>query len=708
MKIFGINIGRRKKKLPVASDDLKKDVAGIKDRPQNVSGIRVIKIEKMPRIHSPVLSFKLRTGVENFEEPEYDMAEIGRIEDIEGYVQRAFTQKEGLMFKEGWSLGGKNPRTIKYVKQRFEQISTVTNTPFNMTFRGLGEDLIRFSNSFIVKVRNIKASGGKPRLVPGKQAPLHPVAGYYSMPVSTVKFKRTDTGKILKYRQELPSGAYKEFAPDNVIHVSFRKKKGFLVGTPSLIPVKDDIRALRRIEENIEMLVYQCLFPLYHYTVGTENAPAREYPDGTREIDAVRAEIEVMPSEGMIVTPERHSITAVGAEGRALRAEGYLTHFKQRIFAGLGVSAVDMGEGDSSNRSTADSMSRNLVDDVKHYQRTLEAFVNEYIIKELLLESTFTDPLSEENIVLLKFNEIDIESKIKVENHASNAFNGNAITHTELRHAFGREPLMDNEWNDMFLKLIEEPRSLLSGPSPEQDRGVRAAAASTTPSNQHGKKTSPEKRKSAYSSSYLLTDMVAPDNAITNIYNDLYDDIMHSIETNTFSINWFKQLALAAGTLMSGRLTRTARVQFRNGFRSISDEIEQANLNVSLKILEARVQRIVNRLITNLIFRITDIAGEDNIAPTLSIRITSSFDSLRFRSRFIYASERIKAYNYGKLCAMKYQKILHARIEPDVNSCKDCKSKAGIRKVNELTIETIPGFHPNCKCSILIEPKNKS
>jgi hypothetical protein len=52
------------------------------------------------------------------------------------------------------------------------------------------------------------------------------------------------------------------------------------------------------------------------------------------------------------VPAERHEIKAIGAEGRALRAEGYLSYFKQRIFAGLGVSAIDMGEGDTSNRST--------------------------------------------------------------------------------------------------------------------------------------------------------------------------------------------------------------------------------------------------------------------------------------------------------------------------------------------------------------------
>jgi len=73
--------------------------------------------------------------------------------------------------------------------------------------------------------------------------------------------------------------------------------------------------------------------------------PAGMMENGEREIDVVRREIELMPSEGGIVTPERHEVNFVGSEGRALRAEGYLSHFKQRVFSGLGMSGVDFGEG---------------------------------------------------------------------------------------------------------------------------------------------------------------------------------------------------------------------------------------------------------------------------------------------------------------------------------------------------------------------------
>jgi len=42
----------------------------------------------------------------------------------------------------------------------------------------------------------------------------------------------------------------------------------------------------------------------------------------------MRREIQFMPSEGAIVTTERHKVTSLGAEGRALKADGYLEHLK--------------------------------------------------------------------------------------------------------------------------------------------------------------------------------------------------------------------------------------------------------------------------------------------------------------------------------------------------------------------------------------------
>jgi len=707
-----------------------------------------IQIDKIKVLKNPVLSFKGRLGTTVFEQPEYDLAEIGRIEDVESYVRRAFRYKDGLMFKEGWQLTGKNNQTIKYIKRRFQQMDAATGIAHELLFRGIGSDLVRFSNSFLVRVRNEKASGGKVRTLPnGKR--VEPTAGYFAVPPTTIEIMRDDSGKVLRYRQRLPYGEYKEFPADSVLHFYIDRKKGFMIGTPILIPVKDDIRALRRIEENIELLLYQHLFPLYHYRVGTEDQPAREYSDGYNEIDIVKAEIELMPSEGAIVTPERHEIKAIGAQGRAIQAEGYLKHFKQRVFAGLGTSGVDFGDGETTNRSTAETMSRNMIDDVKSIQREFEIFINEYIIKELLLESTFSDPLDDKNIVKLVFNEIDLDAQIKIENHANNLFTGYGITHTEYRNMLGREPLTKKEEEDIYWTKYEQPKLLIQAvdepwseaakavaksentiieepdrkeaeakelslaktkqapaskdkPGPAKTKktsGQRASTAADKPSNQHGEKLSPEKRKS----SITFSDMVGKNNRITSIYDDLLNDTLLLIKNGGFSVHWLSALSIATKNLMKNKFLSTLRVLFRKGYRDVTVDFNYNLVENAFRELENRVDNIIHRMFMKLVQRVKTEVNDHDSSVEIKEKIINIFDGLRFRSRFIYNSEIRRAYNYGVFVGLKSIGKTQARIIAADDACEECQSKEGAISLEHASIDDVPYFHPNCNCRLVSE-----
>lgn len=713
------------------------------NRLQDAESSSLVNISKIPRVINPSLSYKNRRGLGEFEEAEYDMAEIGRIEDVESMVQRAFSLKEGLFFKEGYELVGKNASVIQYLKARFAQFSQASNIPFDLTLHGVGEDLVRFHNSILIKVRSAKASGGQPRVPAGKKATIQPVAAYFSVPFPTIKFHRDDNGTILSYRQQLPNGKYKDFAPDDVIHFYFRRKKGFLVGTPVLVSVKDDIRALRRIEENIEMLIYQCLFPLFQYSVGTIEKPCKEYSDGTSEVDVVKANIEIMPSEGMIVTPERHDIKAIGAEGRALRAEGYVNHFKERIIGGLGISAIDLGQGNTANRSTADSMSRNLVDDVKYYQRVLEIFINDYIIKELLLESTFENPLDEENIVRLEFREVDLDAKIKVENHAIQAFASHAITQTELRKSFGKEPLTDEEWDDTYWKLIMEPENLIRAvdepflisqgaidnpntsltpqqsteaqgkaeqqaenendleikkikAKPKLSSGQRQAASKSRPSNQHGRALGPTKRKSSFELGFTFDET----NPILETYDNLFQNTMYSLTKGTFTQEWIRHIATTARQQMTDHMTRLVRLDFRKGLKKANYEAGQSEINVPVQFLENRISSYIARLMDTILKQLDNTKTREIVPSELEMYVSSVFDSLRFRSTTIYVSERVKAYNYGVLIGLQKRGIEKAKVINNEVGCEECQRHNESIPLLNATINDIPGFHPNCKCVI--------
>lgn len=728
MRFFGINFGRKEKLKEVVVPSQ----GGDKKNPEKV------KIVKIPRVRNPALVFKSRPGTDNFEQPEYELAECGRVADVDSYCRRAFRYKEGLMFKEGWEFVGRNPQTINYIRERFRQMDEATGLPHKLLFRSLGADLIHFSNAYLTKVRKLKASGGKLRKIIGKKKAVEPVAGYFLVPPTTIRIKRDEHGKVLGYKQFMPTGLWKTFTTDQVVHFYFDRKTGFLTGTPSLVPVMDDIRALRRIEENIELLVYQHLFPLFHYQVGTDDKPADSYPDGTREVDVVKAEIENMPAEGCIVTPERHEITAIGAQGRALEASNYLKHFKERVFAGLGVSGIDMGLGDSANRSTADTLSRVLIDDVKAMQRTLEIFINEYLIKELLLESTFSNPLVTDNLVEIKFKEIDLDAQIKVENHNIQSYAGHAITETELRRAYGKEPLTDEERDDTFWKRIQEPQLIIQSldekylddpaaanpalavqpadvqrgraerakeqaakakpttKAPKKTSGQRASAGRDMPSNQHGRKLSPEKRKSSVD----LTDAVAPGNRLTSLYDDFEETVKNALYKGTFDESWLRSTAQLVNTEMRSKLFRFLRQEFRVGFRSSGATLTYDEERYPFSVLDTRASRYVSRLLDDLTTRISRIIEDIDTKEEREKKISNVFDALRYRSRFIYNSEKNKARNYGRARGIRKLGFAQAEIYVHADACDICQAHEKIIDLENILIDDVPGWHSNCRCVV--------
>ena len=177
-----------------------------------------------------------------------------------------------------------------------------------------------------------------------------------------------------------------------------------------------DAELLRNLEENVEELIHSTLYPVWHWKVGNDNLPERIDPYGNKETDIVKKTIEYMPAGGIFVTDHRHQIVAQGSEGRALRVEGYLTYFKQRLFSGLGVSGVDMGEGDSANKATAQVLSNTAIQHIEALQLTMKIFLESFVLSELMLEKGgAVDIYDPEKRVEIKFGTIDKEAKTKLE-----------------------------------------------------------------------------------------------------------------------------------------------------------------------------------------------------------------------------------------------------------------------------------------------------
>jgi hypothetical protein len=453
--------------------------------------------KKKPVIASRVANAGVAYGVlgptqsrTSFQTAEYNLGEISKVMDIESYVRQAFNKHVELCLKEGYDISSRNEEATLYIKKRMREMAEVSGLTFDMILRSILQNIVAYANSFVVKVRDFKRSSGMPiKRIAGPE--LQPVAAYFPMDPTSIRVKRDFHGKVLKYWQRVPGNPIMpQFIPEDIIHIYYDKKEGFAFGTPYVVPVLDDIRSLRRMEENVEMLINAHLFPLYHYVVGTETAPAEIYEDGTTEVDVIKQQIERMPTEGSIVTPERHEIKNLGAQGKALDAEAYLKYFERRVIAGLGISDISLGRGDTANRATASTIDKSLTDRCKDFQTVVENFINEYMFKELLFEGGYAIDEKEDNFVKIKFREIDIDNMLKVQNHSVFKYEHHAITETEMREELAKDPVSDEQRALLYLDVVQKPTIELEGKvqAAALEKSKQATTNRNKPTNQHGTK----------------------------------------------------------------------------------------------------------------------------------------------------------------------------------------------------------------------------
>jgi len=377
--------------------------------------------------------------------PEYDMREPMAILDTEVYVKQAVKRKLDLMFRAGYEILSDRAEDADYIQYRIDTMEYVMGRTWDSFMKSVLRNLLLTSNCFVYKLRKESAAPVKKK--DGGQVP---VAAYTIIPTHTVQPYLQD-GKIIKWRRFFDAGRpYQDIAVEDIIHFAWDVKPGHIFGTPRTVAVRDDIFALRRLEENIELLFINHLFPLFHVNVGNEDAPCTYDKDGSSEIDLVKWQIENMPKEGVFVTDERVKVTAVGAEGKSLDPSKLVDHFKGRVYIGLGMSGIDMGEGADATRATADNISQNLKDAIKADLDEFAGQVRMAMFKEWFQEANYSTSVQKGTArTHLVFHEIDLDNRIKHENHVLNLFNSHLITETEARHMLKRKAIKGAEKREL-------------------------------------------------------------------------------------------------------------------------------------------------------------------------------------------------------------------------------------------------------------------
>ena len=463
---------------------------------------------------------------DDFEEPDFDMEDIENAYDTDSYVRQGVDKYVDQIFKEGYSFYGKDSNTVDYLKLRLEYIAEATATPTNQFLMDIAEDLVKYGNCMIVKTRgsdqNLLPQGVNVQGLAGKE----PVVGYFCANPSTMTVMRDEHGTITKWKQKTDAGE-QEFNPEDVIHFYYKRPKGNAYGTSFLVPVLDDVRALRQAEENVLKMMYRNIYPFHHVAVGTEEVPGTE-----AEVDKIIEEINNMDVEGGIVTTERVKITPIASD-KVIDAEPYLRYMEDRVFSGMGIPAIMWGRGDTANRSTGDNMTSEMADRIRAITKIIEMFFNAFIVKELLMEGGYDPVLNPDQAAELKFHDNDVDVKIKKEVHAIYKYEHNAITEDEMRDLLGMDPIADGEREKLFVELITRETLKLEAELDAQTAQASGDSTGSKETNNKEKNSGGQKSKKSSSSgkdNYNIIIGLIKDT--TNKMNDEMDKYVINCYTN--------------------------------------------------------------------------------------------------------------------------------------------------------------------------------
>jgi hypothetical protein len=405
-----------------------------------------------------------------FYESEYDLFTIANARQLDGIINRAVGVFKEQILKNGFQYVSKDDKAQKYIRKRIREIELFTNIKHKEIMSTVADQLVTYANAYVIKVRkNISKYGKRYKLY---NKTLKPIVGLFVAEATTMSIGLDPSSNTKKYKQTI-AGNEKYFNVEDVIHLTYNKIPGTLTGLSNINQVLDDVRALRKLEEEIEILGFQYAIPLYLYQVGTDAVPA-----APGEVDAAAAVVNNAPTYGMMVVPHTHEVKAVTSSGDSVDVMKFVEHFKKRIFAGLGVSPISMAETNTSNRNTSEIADIQMQTITKSHQQILSNKFEQEFIDELLRDGKFSPLLIESE---LRFGEIDLEAKVKKEDHILGQYQGNLITWEEARLQGDKEPKANEK--DLYLNRVQIP--LLQA----EAKAAAAANPNTTTSSSKAKKT---------------------------------------------------------------------------------------------------------------------------------------------------------------------------------------------------------------------------
>ena len=376
----------------------------------------------------------------------YDLAQIKNAVLTDSYLAVAVRKFSQLITKAGYQIKSKNEDAANYVNDRIKVIEFRTKIPFYTLITSIARDLYTYSNSYIIKTRdnNTEKFGLKAEKIFSGGA----ISGLFLADPASVTIRRNDAGAIDVYviNQE-------EYSPNDVIHLYIDKMNNADYGTSRIYSALEDVTMLRKAEGLVMTILYRFAIPVLHIKVG--NTAEGQYAT-QKEINDARDAFQEMPNDGFIVTNERTAIEAITPNMQANQLLKFLEYLELRVFSALNASKSSMGRG--GGQSSADNTEALMHDEVRAFQNVITNFIEKYLFTELLLEGGFNPLLNKDDYVAFEFNEVSIDTKIKIESNTIQKYQGNVITLEEARRELGFSNEVSEE--DMYAFTITQKGKL--------------------------------------------------------------------------------------------------------------------------------------------------------------------------------------------------------------------------------------------------------
>lgn len=629
----------------------------------------------------------------------YDLAQIKNAVLTDSYLAVAVRKFSQLITKAGYQIKSKNEDAANYVNDRIKVIEFRTKIPFYTLITSIARDLYTYSNSYIIKTRdnNTEKFGLKAEKIFSGGA----ISGLFLADPASVTIRRNDAGAIDAYviNQE-------EYSPNDVIHLYIDKMNNADYGTSRIYSALEDVTMLRKAEGLVMTILYRFAIPVLHIKVG--NTAEGQYAT-QKEINDARDAFQEMPNDGFIVTNERTAIEAITPNMQANQLLKFLEYLELRVFSALNASKSSMGRG--GGQSSADNTEALMHDEVRAFQNVITNFIEKYLFTELLLEGGFNPLLNKDDYVSFAFNEVSIDTKIKLESNTIQKYQGNVIDLDEARRELGLSNELSEE--DMYAFKITQ-KGKLDLVDAQANAAIKTAKATAALNMQQAQSSNDDgldnrkfngKQASSGPNDYFSND-ANPTNQNTDKYSIKAKESLNTQQNlDDYSKNFskvdklYKDLSniLTDGDAIEDDKFREALHEYALDFAKQGVDHSKANnktnkdkITPNIDVIDDYSSKKISKIMQDIQSAVKN--NKDKIY------IDSILSKNEYRLRFLCDYISRKAYWYGYVQQCKQDGI--KAIDIQFNDSEHQNGRMTHFNIDRISIEDIPAYSPYCTCGI--------